>query len=193
MIDGVYPADRAHLERILGEARQLERLIDDLRTLAMAEAGSLVLQREATDLGILAADVVAGFEPDAVAGGIELAVEAETDVPVLELDPRRIRQVLANLVSNALRHTPRDGRVTVTLRLGGDAVLLEVADTGLGMDVDAASHAFERFWRSADSPGAGLGLPIVRDLVEAHGGTVELVSTPGVGTTVRCRFPAPGG
>jgi len=190
MLDGLYPADQAHLDRVLAETHQMERLIDDLRTLSLADAGALVLHREPTDLGALAAEVVAAFAPQAEAAGVALGVEDAADVGELEVDPLRVRQVIANLVSNALRHTPTGGRVTVGVATDGSDRTLTVADTGEGMDADAAAHAFERFWRSADSTGAGLGLAIVRDLVTAHGGSVELHTAPGEGTRVVCRFPA---
>ena len=188
MLDGLYPADRAQLERLLAETRQLERLVEDLRTLALADAGALPIRREPTDLGALAADVVAGFERAAASASVRLEV-ATDDGPPAELDPLRVRQVVSNLVSNALRHTPAGGRVGVRVSHEPDAVTLEVADTGTGMDSEAAARAFDRFWRSGDSAGAGLGLAIVRDLVVAHGGEVTLESAPGRGTTVRCRFP----
>lgn len=188
MIDGLYPADARHLERVLAETRQLERLVEDLRTLSLADAGALPLHREPTDLGALATDVVAGFQPQAAADGVVLSVEAVEGDP-LDLDPRRMRQVIGNLVSNALRHTPEGGQVTVGVRPGDDTVELVVTDTGSGMDAQSVERAFDRFWRSGHTAGAGLGLAIVRDLVRAHGGEVELESTPGAGTIVRCRFP----
>jgi signal transduction histidine kinase len=188
MLDGLYPADARHLERVLAETRQLERLIEDLRTLSLADAGALPLHREPTDLAALAADVVAGFEPQAAGDGVALIVEAE-ETSLIDIDPRRVRQVISNLVSNALRHTPAGGRVTVALRSTHDAVELIVSDTGSGMDAAAVERAFDRFWRSGDTAGAGLGLGIVRDLVRAHGGDVDLESTPGSGTIVRSRFP----
>ena len=189
MLDGLYPADRQHLERVLAETHQMERLIEDLRTLSLADAGALVLHREPTDLGALAAEVVAGFAPQAEAASVALTVEEPSEVGELEVDPLRIRQVVGNLVSNALRHTPTGGRVTVRVARSGSDATLTVADTGEGMDADAAAHAFDRFWRSAGSSGAGLGLAIVRDLVTAHGGSVELHSAQGEGTRVVCRFP----
>jgi signal transduction histidine kinase len=191
MIDGVYPADRQHLERLLAETRRLERLVEDLRTLSLADAGALALHREPVDLAAIAADVVAGFEPQASAAEVALAVEA-AGVPTLELDPLRVRQVIGNLVSNALRHTPAEGRVTVTVAVADGAVELAVTDSGTGMDAATAEHAFERFYRAGDNAGAGLGLAIVRDLVGAHGGDVSLVSELGHGTTVRCTFPVSG-
>ncbi len=189
ILDGLYPADRAILERILAETHRLERLIDDLRTLSMADAGALALQREPTDLGALAADVVRGFAPQAERGGVALVLEAAESLPDIEVDSLRTRQVVTNLVSNALRHTPDGGRVTVSVAAAPGAQLLAVTDTGGGMDAEAVTHAFDRFWRSPDSPGAGLGLAIARDLVRAHGGDVELNSVLGEGTTVICRFP----
>lgn len=189
MLDGLYPADRPHLERVLAETHQMEQLIEDLRTLSLADAGALVLHREPTDFAALVADVVAGFGPQAEAGGVALEVDAPTDVDDVELDPQRVRQVVTNLVSNALRHTPPGGRVTVAVERDGSDRTLTVTDTGEGMDADAAAHAFDRFWRSAGSSGAGLGLAIVRDLVTAHGGSVDLHSVPQEGTRVVCRFP----
>ena len=188
MLDGLYPADRPHLERLLAETRQLERLVEDLRTLSLADAGALPLHREPTDLGALASDVVAGFGPQAAGDGVALTVE-EGEVGTLDLDPRRVRQVIGNLVTNALRHTPSGGRVTVAVHVAGDGVELMVSDTGSGMAAEAVERAFDRFWRAGDAAGAGLGLGIVRDLVRAHGGDVTLESSPGTGTTVRCRFP----
>ncbi len=188
MIDGLYPADRPQLERLLAETQQLERLVEDLRTLSLADAGALPLHREPTDLGALATDVVAGFESHARTEGVTLGTDAPSG-PMLNLDPHRVRQVVTNLVSNALRHTPSGGRIDVRLRHEADGAVLEVADTGLGMDAEAVKLAFDRFWRAGDRAGAGLGLAIVRDLVRAHGGEADLESSPGRGTTVRCRFP----
>lgn len=189
MIDGLYPADREHLERIQSETRQLERLIEDLRTLSLAETGQLPLQREPTDVDALAREVAAAFEPDALTAGVELAIEVPTDLPDLEVDARRVRQVISNLVANALRHTPQGGRVTVSATSTDGGIRLVVEDTGVGMSPDAVEHAFERFWREGESAGAGLGLAIVRDLVTAHGGTVEMSSTLGKGTKVSVHLP----
>jgi two-component system sensor histidine kinase BaeS len=188
MLDGLYPADRAHLERLLTETHQLERLVDDLRTLALTDAGALELHREPVDLGSLTADVVAGFEPQALEEGVELRVDVE-EVPTMFLDARRVRQVIANLLSNAVRHTPAGGRITVRVQRAEQTAELEVSDTGVGMDAASVERAFDRFWRSGDTAGAGIGLAIVQDLVRAHGGEVVLQSARGSGTVVRCRFP----
>ena len=188
MLDGLYPTDREHLERVRAEAQHLERLIDDLRTISLAEAGALDLEREPIDPAQIAREVAAGFEAAAEAAGVALRV-VPADVAPIELDGRRVRQVIANLVSNALRHTPSGGTVTVSLSDATDALTLEVTDTGSGMAPDEVARAFDRFWKADGSPGAGLGLAIVRDLLVAHGGTAQIVSSPGGGTTVTCTFP----
>jgi len=189
IIDGVYPADPAHLEPILAETRILERLIEDLRTLTLAEAGSLVLHREPTDLRVLLADVVASHRTQAEQAGISLTVAAGDTLPTLEIDPARIREVISNLLTNALRHTPRNGTVEMSAALAGDNVEVTVHDTGSGIPADQLERIFDRFYRSPDSPGSGLGLPIAKSLVEAHNGTMDARSPAGEGTTIQFTLP----
>jgi two-component system, OmpR family, sensor histidine kinase BaeS len=193
ILDDVYPPDRAHLGLILEETRVLGRLIDDLRTLALSEAGTLALHPEPTDPDVLIGEVVRSFEPAAVAAGVAMTAEIAGDLPILEIDPVRIREVLANLVANALRHTPAGGRVTVTGSVEGDWVRLEVLDTGRGIDPALMPHVFDRFVKGDDSRGSGLGLAIARQLVVAHGGEIAAESSPGQGTTIRVRLPLRGG
>ncbi len=194
IIDGVYPPDPAHLAVVLDETRVLARLIDDLRTLALSEAGTLALHREPTDPELLVADVVRSFEAAAAAAGVELTAAIEGDLPLLDIDPVRIREVLANLVANALRHTPAGGRVTVG---GSDGdrrwIRLEVRDTGRGIEPALLPHVFDRFVTGDDSRGSGLGLAIARQLVVAHGGEITAESALGAGTTIRVRLPLTGG
>ncbi len=122
IVDGVYPPDAAHLAPILDETRVLERLIDDLRTISLSEAGMLPLHPEPTDPDLLIADVARSFRPAAEAASVEIATEIPDDLPIVEVDPVRIREVLANLVANGLRHTPAGGRVTIAGRVAdGDA------------------------------------------------------------------------
>jgi signal transduction histidine kinase len=189
LLDGVYPADAEHLQPILEESRVLERLIDDLRTLTLAEAGSLVLHREPTNVGALLNDVAAAYRSQAEQAGITLTATAADDLPTLDLDPARIREVVANLLTNALRHTPRDGKVELSARLAGDQVEVTVHDSGSGIAPDQLDKIFDRFYRSPDSPGSGLGLPIAKSLVEAHGGTIIAAAEVGRGTTVRFSLP----
>ena len=188
IIDGLYPADEAHLAPILEEARLLARIVDDLRTLASAEAGRLSLERDSVELGQLATDLAAGFTAQADAAGVRLTVDAPESAWI-EADPERMRQVLANLVANALRATPRDGSVTIRVREGSDGAEIAVSDTGTGIPAEELERVFERFYRSPESRGSGLGLPIAREIVRAHGGTIEARSEPGAGTTMTVRLP----
>ncbi|MBM4407634.1 MAG: HAMP domain-containing histidine kinase [Chloroflexi bacterium] len=194
VIDGVYPADAAHLEPALDELRALERLIEDLRTLSMAETGTLTLALEAVEPALLVNDVVATFSPTARATGVELRAALPPDLPSIEADPGRLRQALANLVSNALAHTPPGGSVTVSAAAAnGTALEVAVADTGEGIPAELLPRAFDRFVKGAGSRGSGLGLAIARDLVTAHGGTIAVSSEgPGRGTIVRVRLPLGG-
>jgi signal transduction histidine kinase len=196
VLDGIYPANAEHLGPVLEEVRQLSHLIDDLRTLSLSESGALELHREPTDLAVLAGEVAASFRPQAEALKLELAVEAPVDLPLADVDPIRIREVLVNLVANALRHTPGGGRVTVDARLEPDRrrLKLTVEDSGAGIPAEQLPHIFDRFYKSKDSSGSGLGLTIARHLVEAHGGEIGAESAPGGGTTLRFTLPlAPAG
>jgi signal transduction histidine kinase len=190
MLDGVYPADVEHLTPLLEETRMLSRLIDDLRTLSLAESGVLVLHREPTDLGVLVGDVIAAFRAQAGAAGVALRAEVPDDSPLVEVDPLRLREVLVNLVANALRHAPRGGEVRITAALDSDSLRLSVIDNGSGIAPRDLPHVFERFYKTADSKGTGLGLAIARNLVLAHGGEIEAESAPGAGTTIRITIPA---
>jgi signal transduction histidine kinase len=189
LLDGVYPADAAHLQPILEETRLMERLIEDLRTLTLVEAGSLVLHREPTDLGALLNEVAASYRSQAEQAGIALAVTTAGDLPTLNVDPARIREVVSNLLTNALRHTPRDGKVEVSAQLAGDQFEVAVHDTGSGIPSDQLDRIFDRFYRSPDSPGSGLGLPIAKSLVEAHGGAITARSEVGSRTVIRFSLP----
>jgi two-component system sensor histidine kinase BaeS len=193
ILDGVYPADQAHLVPVLEETRVLARLIDDLRTLSLSEVGVLRLHREPTDLARLIEEVVAGHRASADDAGIGITVRASTELPPLELDPSRIRQVVGNLVANALRFTPAGGHVTVEAGPDSGGAWVEVRDTGPGIGPDELEHVFDRFYRSPGSTGSGLGLPIARNLVRAHGGRISIESPPGGGTVVRFTLPAASG
>ncbi len=202
LVDGVHPADPAHLGAILEETRVLGRLVDDLRTVTLSESGTLPLHPEPTDVGLLIADVARSFQAVATAGDATVVVSdppatgepAADDVPLLDVDPIRIREVLSNLVANALRYTPAGGTVTIsaTVESAGAWLRVEVRDTGPGLAPDVAEHIFDRFAKSADSGGSGLGLAIARYLVEAHGGEIGLDSRLGGGTTAWFRLPLVG-
>ncbi|MEV6908383.1 ATP-binding protein [Amycolatopsis sp. NPDC051071] len=178
--DGVADLDPALVSSLLEETLLLQHLVDDLQELALADAGELRLFPEPVDIGDLLDQVAA-------AHGAELVVEKTGDLD-LYADPVRLRQAVGNLVVNAVRHTPAGGRITLRGREHGDHVLIEVSDTGSGIDPGHLPQVFDRFWRAERSRnrqtgGSGLGLAIVRHLVEAHGGTVSVASALGVGTT----------
>ncbi|MCC6188833.1 MAG: HAMP domain-containing protein [Anaerolineales bacterium] len=190
LLDSVYPADPGHLTPILDETRVLARLIDDLRTLAEAESGTLALRREPTDVGVLCGEALAAFRPRAQAAGVTLVLEVADDLPLLSVDPVRLREVLANLLANALRYTPAGGQVRLGGRaLAGDDVIITVSDTGPGISPEALPHIFDRFYKSPDSRGSGLGLAIAKYLVAAHGGEITAASAPESGTTVTICLP----
>jgi two-component system sensor histidine kinase BaeS len=190
IIDGVHPPDEAHLTAILDETRVLTRLVEDLRTLALSEAGSLSLHREPTDLAILATDIATAFEAAAGTAGISIDVDVDDSLPLLDIDPVRIREVISNLVGNAIRHTPSGGTIRITGRLDSGFVQLIVSDNGSGIEPELLPRVFERFSRSATTGGSGLGLAIARGLVELHGGTIAATSPLGGGTRIEVRLPA---
>ncbi|MET7482108.1 HAMP domain-containing sensor histidine kinase [Streptomyces sp. NPDC005538] len=191
--DGFVEPDPALLGSLHEEAMVLQRVIDDLQDLAAADAGTLPLHREPVRVHDLVDQVVAAYHVAAGTAGVALTGKSD-DTLWLHADPVRMRQVLGNLVSNALRHTPVDGSVTLTAWRDGDDIVLTVADTGIGIAPEDLPHVFERFWRADQSRsrrtgGSGLGLSIVRDLVAAHSGTVEAASEPGAGSVFTLRLP----
>lgn len=187
--DGVYPADAAHLAPILDATQALDRLVEDLRTLVLTDAGSLVLDKEPTDMAALVAEAVESFKPQAESARLALESDLAADLPPVEVDPARIRGVIANLLSNAIRHTPPGGSIKVGLSRIADHVVTTVADTGEGIPPELLPHVFERFVKGAGSTGSGLGLAIAHDIAAAHDGTLEIESRPGSGTLLRLRVP----
>ena len=189
IVDGVHPADEAHLGPILDETRVLARLIEDLRTLSLAEAGTLALHREPTDVDALIADVADSFRVRAEAGGAKLVVDSPTDLPIAEIDPIRIREVVSNLIDNGLRYVSAGGTVRISGRAAPRAIEIAVTNDGPGIPATLRPTVFERFAKSPESRGSGLGLAIARAIVEAHGGTIAVDPEPAVGTTIRFTLP----
>ena len=183
--DGVYPADEAHLAPILDATHTLDRLVEDLKTLVDTDAGNLVLHREPTDLGALVRDTVESFRPQAESAGVTLTTEIDENLPPKDIDPSRMRQVVGNLLSNAIRHTPSGGSVKVAV----DASGFTVTDTGEGIPPDLQPHIFERFAKGPNSTGSGLGLAIARDIATAHSGQLAIASDPS-GTVARLTLGA---
>jgi two-component system sensor histidine kinase BaeS len=182
LLDGVYPRDETHLAELLEETRHLARLVEDLGTLAHAEAGALELRKEPVDLGDLIRDVAASLPRP-------VAVEVPADLPPIEADPVRIRQILLNLLANAQHHTPAEGVITVEVQARPQRMLIRVCDTGSGIAPEDLPRMFERFQKGSDSRGSGLGLPIAHKLVLAHGGDIGIESAVGKGTVVTVSLP----
>ncbi len=193
ILDGLYPADEARLRSILEETQILSRLVDDLRTMALAESGSLQLRREPVDLAPLIMDVASGFDAQVQEKRITLGMQLAEVEPV-DVDPLRVREVITNLLSNAVRYTPTGGQIKLGLtesRTGGErSVTVFVQDSGPGIPASDLSHVFDRFYKSSDSGGMGLGLSIAKYLVEAHGGKIWAESEPGRGTRISFTLPA---
>jgi signal transduction histidine kinase len=196
LLDGVLPPTPDNLQPLLVQTHLLARLVDDLRTLALAEAGQLSLERLPTDPAELIQGVLTQFQPSAEAKGIALSAEVAPGLRPISVDPQRLAQVLGNLLSNALRHTPEGGRVVcrVTQDAAQARVNFSVADSGPGIAPEALPHVFERFYRadrarSRADGGTGLGLTIARQLVEAHGGAMWVKSEAGQGAEVGFGLP----
>jgi two-component system sensor histidine kinase BaeS len=179
MIDGVYSADETRLRSILEETHLLSRLVDDLRTLALAEAGALDLKREPTDVAALLVETGAAFRSAAEAKGVRIE-SSVTESPSVDVDPVRVREIVNNLLSNALRYSPSGGVV----RLMYDGATVSVTDSGPGIPPESLPHIFERFYKSSDSGGMGLGLSIAKYLVQAHGGTIRAENAAEGGTRI---------
>jgi signal transduction histidine kinase len=188
MLDGVYPLDAEHLAPIHEETMLLQRLVEDLRLLSLADAEQIRLIRSDVDVDRLLNGVAESAQAVAEDKGISLRVDLPEQRIVVDGDADRLRQVVGNLVSNALRHTPSGGSVTLFARGGDGPARIAVSDTGQGIPPEDLPHLFDRFYRGdaardRASGGSGLGLAIARALVEAHGGRIEVESTVGEGTT----------
>jgi signal transduction histidine kinase len=186
--------ERRYLTSASRELEHLSRLVDDLFELARIDAGILQLTLEEASLHDLISDTISSFQPQADQQGVRLEGEIVGDVDPVLANPPRLQRVLHNLVSNALRHTPADGSVTLRATREGEEAQVEVSDTGEGIAAEDLPRVFERSFRSEqsrtraetdDAPGAGLGLAIARGLVEAHGGTMAVESDPGHGSRFR--------
>jgi signal transduction histidine kinase len=194
MLDGVLPASPEELASLHQETLRLNRLISDLRTLSLAEAGQLCLEKQAVAPGALVRQVSERLRLRAEEKNINLETDVATDLPEIRADPERLTQVITNLVDNALRYTPAGSRVTVAASPAPGGGELFVSDTGPGIPPEELPHVFDRFWRAEKSRnratgGSGLGLAIVKQLVEAHGGQIQVTSQVGAGTQFRIHLP----
>jgi signal transduction histidine kinase len=188
------PAGRRYLAVIRRSNSRLLGAVEDLLLVAQIEARRLELRPAPTDLAALATAAVEAALPAAAENGIELRLDVTDRLP-LEADAGRLRKVLDNLVSNALKFTPNGGSVTVAARNGDGPLLVEVTDTGIGVPQEELGQLFSRFYRTSTAirraiPGTGVGLVVARAIVEAHGGTISLDSSEGAGTRVTVTLPA---
>lgn len=180
-LDHVYELDEQQIANMVVQTQHLTHLVEDLRLLAQAEAHTLALEMEATDVKQLVQDTVDMFAVQAEESGVELTAVLPTPSPTINMDINRVRQVLHNLISNALRHTPENGRIEVKVESIGDDIQFTVKDTGEGIGAEHLPYVFDRFYRtdksrSRDQGGTGLGLAITKALVEAHYGEIEVIS-----------------
>jgi two-component system sensor histidine kinase BaeS len=194
--EGIFAFEPRYMRTIREQTQLLSRIVDDLRTIGLAEAGELPLKRERVDAAQIAAATVAAFEARASADGVALSTDVEPGCTV-DADADRLRQVLAALTDNALRHTPRDGRVSLVAYRMGRLIRISVEDSGGGIAPEDLPHVFDRFYQSDPSRDrrtgtSGLGLSIVRALVEVHGGRVGAENRPTGGASVWIELPAAG-
>ena len=189
MLDGVHERDEAHLELLLDEVSVLERLIEDLRTLGLAETGALALHPEPTDLAQLVVDAVDAHRRPTTAAGVSIEVRLGPGLDDVVLDPIRIREAITNLVVNAVHAMPGGGTLVVKAVRDESSLVIEVIDNGVGIAPEDLDRVFDRFRKGSTSTGSGLGLTISRNLVEAHGGTIAMSSNPGQGTAVIVTLP----
>ena len=196
ILDDVYPLEKAEIARLYDETRLLNRLVDDLRELAQAEAGQLSLNVRSTDVHELIHSTAANFGPAVESKGVELSVDVAGDLPAIQSDPDRLAQVLRNLLVNALNHTPAGGQISISATCVENAIRIAVTDSGEGIPTEDRERIFDRFWRAdpsrcRENGGSGLGLAIARSLVEAHGGRIWAESSPGQGAGLFLELPVP--
>lgn len=192
--DGIIPFDRESLEVLARNNLLLSRLVEDLRQLALADAGQLELHPQALDIERALRQAAAGFELGFREKEVSVTFSLSRDLPKVKADPERLSQVIGNLLQNALAYSPRGGDIVLAARHENDEVLVSVTDRGPGIAEEELSMIFERFYRidrsrARESGGSGLGLSIARSLVEAHGGRIWAESEPGKRTTISFTLP----
>jgi two-component system OmpR family sensor kinase/two-component system sensor histidine kinase BaeS len=202
ILNDAYPLEKAEISRLYDETRLLSRLVEDLRELALADAGELYLELRPTDVGQVIHRTVDTLALAAEVQEVNLSALLPDVLAPAQADPDRVAQVLRNLLVNALRHTPPGGSVTVSAAASAETVEIAIADTGSGIAADDLPHIFDRFWRADPARarskaggeerlayGTGLGLAVAQSLAEAQGGRIWAESTPGEGAVFRFTLP----
>jgi signal transduction histidine kinase len=197
ILDGVYPANEANIAPALEETYLLERLVEDLRLLALAEANQLRFELKPVNLAELGDTLLGLFSAQAGEKNVNLRLNADADLPEVMVDPQRFQQVVGNLIDNALRYAPAGSVIDLTIKRKNNTVELAVSDEGTGIPQDELKHVFDRFWRGEKSRarstgGAGLGLSIARQLVEAQGGKISAQNRSPKGFEVLITLPVNG-
>jgi signal transduction histidine kinase len=193
--DGVYPLSMQEIERLSAQAQHLTTLVNDLYLLAQAEAQQLPLHRQSADLVALLQRAIEPYQTRAAGCQVRLDFQPPAEPLFADVDVMRLRQVIHNLLDNALRHTPPGGEVRLALQAEAGQVSIRITDTGDGIPADQIEHIFDRFYRDdaarsrSDGSGSGLGLTIAQAFVQAHGGTIGLQSVPGEGSTFIITLP----
>ncbi len=192
--DGVLPPSKENFEIIREEALRLEHLVDDLRTLSLADAGELRINLQAVSPQNLLNDIQAIYQHIAGQKHVKITLETPSELPMLNIDPGRMTQVLTNIIDNALQHTPEGGQINLSAKSLQDSVELSIKDSGPGIEGEDVNRIFSRFYRTdearnRDDGGSGLGLAIAKSIVKAHNGQIWAESTPGKGLAVRIKLP----
>ncbi len=196
--DGIYPLDMQEIERLSAQAQHLTRLINDLYLLSQAEAQQLPLNLQSADLVVLLHSVLESYQKRATSNQVAIQFQPPTEPVYADIDVMRMRQVLQNLLDNALRYTPSGGEVRLELHDSTETVTISIVDTGEGIPADHIDHVFDRFYRGdttrsrSDTNGSGLGLAIAQAFVQAHDGTISVRSIPGQGAEFTITFPRRG-
>lgn len=195
MQDGIYPMDEPQLKILLDETKTLSRLVDDLQTLTLAENEQLLLHYDDIAVKALLSEVVNGFSSQAESLRISLSFQPPAEVLIVHIDKDRIKQVLDNLIANALRYTPAGGQIRVIAEKKEETVLIRISDTGHGISEEDLPYVFDRFWKGdssrihRDGSGSGLGLAIAKSIIEMHHGVINVESKLGQGTTFTIQLP----
>ena len=196
VMDGIYSATPQHIQSILDEIQLLNRLIEDLRTLSMAESGQIVLEREVLDVSDFITGIYEAFHPKIAGAGIQFQLEVSQDQSTfISVDKARLAQVFNNLILNALHYTPTNGMITLEVSSTVEAVEFKIRDTGTGISEEKLPYIFDRFWRGdvtrtrQEGIGGGLGLAIARQLIECHHGAISVESHLDKGSCFTLNIP----